>query len=61
MVTPGQNKGEKIINKDQRIKADHRPFSFISLSHNNNQSKSTTNFYNYSKADVVGNVLTLTS
>ena len=38
LVTPGQNKGKEIRNRDRNIKADHRPFSFISLSHWNNQS-----------------------
>ena len=31
------------------------------MSHSDNQSESTTKFYNFSKADVVGNVLTMTS
>ena len=38
-----------------------RPLSFISLSHNDNQSESTTKFYNSSKVDVGGNMLTLTT
>ena len=37
-----------------------RPLSFISLSHSDNQSESVTKFYNSFKADVGGNVLTLT-
>ena len=37
-----------------------RPLPFISLSHSDNQSESTTKFYNSYKADVVGNVLTPT-
>ena len=39
---------------------DNRPLSFILLSHSNNQSESTTKFYNSSKVDIGGNVLTLT-
>ena len=38
----------------------NRPLSFILLLHSDNQSESTTKFYNSSKADVRGNVLTLT-
>ena len=38
----------------------NRPLSFISLSHSGSQSDSTAKFYNSSKADVGGNVLTLT-
>ena len=38
----------------------NRPLSFISLSHSDNQSESATKFYNSFKADVGGNVLTLT-
>ena len=38
----------------------NRPFSFISLLHSNNQSELTTKFYNSSKADIQGNVQTLT-
>ena len=37
-----------------------RLLSFSSLSHSDNQSQSTTKFYNSFKADVRGNVLTLT-
>ena len=37
-----------------------RPLSFILLSHSQNQSESTTKFYNSSKADAGGHVLTLT-
>ena len=39
----------------------YRPLSFMSLSHSDTQSESTTKSYNSSKADVGGNVLTLTS
>ena len=39
----------------------NRPLSFISLSHSDNQSQSTTKFYNSSKVDAGGHVLTLTS
>ena len=38
----------------------NRPLSFISMLHSDNQSESTTKFYNSSKADVGGNMLTLT-
>ena len=38
----------------------NRPLLFISLSHSDNQSESATKFYNSFKADVEGNVLTLT-
>ena len=38
----------------------NRPLSFISLSHSDNQSESVTKFYNSFKADLGGNVLTLT-
>ena len=38
----------------------YRPLSFISLAHSDNQSESTTKFYNSSKADVRENVLTVT-
>ena len=38
----------------------NRPLSFISLSHSDNQSESATKFHNSCKADVVGDVLTLT-
>ena len=31
-----------------------RPISFISVSHSNNQSESTTKFYNSSKAEIGG-------
>ena len=37
-----------------------RPLSFTWLSHSHNQSESTTKFYNSSKADAGGHVLTLT-
>ena len=37
------------------------PLSFVSLSQGDNQSESTSKFYNSSKADVGGNVLILTS
>ena len=40
---------------------NNRPLSFISLSHSDNQSESTAKFYNSSKVDVGGNMLTLTS
>ena len=33
---------------------NNRPLSFISLSHSDNQSESTTKFYNSFKADVGG-------
>ena len=39
----------------------NKPLSFISLSHNSKQSESTAKFYNSSKADTEGNMLTLTS
>ena len=38
----------------------NRPLSFISLLHSDNPSESATKFYNSFKADVGGNVLTLT-
>ena len=38
----------------------NRNISFISLSHSDSQSESTTKFYNSSKADAGGHVLTLT-
>ena len=38
----------------------NRPLSFISLSHSDNQSESATKIYNSFKADVGGDVLTLT-
>ena len=38
----------------------NRPLSFISLSHSGSQSDSTAKFCNSSKADVGGNVVTLT-
>ena len=38
------------------ISSTKRPLSFISLSHNDNQSE----FYNSSKVDVEGNMRTLT-
>ena len=37
-----------------------RPLSFILLSHSDNRSESTTKFYNSSKADAEGNMLTPT-
>ena len=37
----------------------NRPLLFISQSHGDNQSESTTKFYNSSNVDVGGNVLTL--
>ena len=39
----------------------NRPLSFILLSHSDSQSESTTKVYSSSKADVGGNVLTLTT
>ena len=39
---------------------NNRPLLFISLSHSDNQSESATKFYNSFKADVEGNMLTLT-
>ena len=45
---------------EERERQTNRPLSFISLSHSDNQSESATKFYNSFKADVGGNVLTLT-
>ena len=42
-------------------KDENRPLLFISLSHSDKTNQSTTKFYNSSKADVWGNMLTLTS
>ena len=60
-----------VINSKQKVKTvdearvlrfyNDRPLSFISLSHSDNQSESTTKFYNYSKVDVGGSMLTLTT
>ena len=49
------------LKRVRRAQLVFRPHSFISLSHCDNQSETTIKFYNSSKADVVGNVLTLTT
>ena len=50
-----------ILGTNCKSGAANRPLCFISLSHSDNQSESTTKFYNSSNADVVSYVLTLTS
>ena len=59
MDSPGRP--PRLSHSSWTMKILNRPFSFILLLHNGNQSELTTKFYNSSKADVWGKVLTLTT